>query len=258
MTYDSIFIERDAPVATITMNRPEKRNALSSEMMRELNDALRTLSAEPEVRAIVLAANGPAFSAGHDLRELVDGDINRYRAVFDLCTELMETIQAIPQPVIARVHRIATAAGCQLVATCDLAVAAEEATFGTPGVKIGLFCTTPMVALSRAIGRKRALQMLMTGKLISAETAADWGLVNTAVPADELESATRDLALSIASASSLTVALGKQAFYTQIDLDQPKAYAYAKEVMSMNAMATDAQEGMCAFLDKRQPAWVGR
>ena len=258
MTYDSILIERDAPVATITMNRPEKRNALSSEMMRELNDALRTLSAEPEVRAIVLAANGPAFSAGHDLRELVDGDINRYRAVFDLCTELMETIQAIPQPVIARVHRIATAAGCQLVATCDLAVAAEEATFGTPGVKIGLFCTTPMVALNRAIGRKRALQMLMTGKLISAETAADWGLVNTVVPADELESATRDLALSIASASSLTVALGKQAFYTQIDLDQPKAYAYAKEVMSMNAMAADAQEGMCAFLDKRQPAWVGR
>ncbi|HEX5546590.1 MAG TPA: enoyl-CoA hydratase [Ktedonobacterales bacterium] len=258
MTYDSILVERDTPVATITMNRPEKRNALSSEMMRELNDALRAVSAEPEVRAIVLAANGPAFSAGHDLRELVDGDINRYRAVFDLCTELMETIQAIPQPVIARVHRIATAAGCQLVATCDLAVAAEEATFGTPGVKIGLFCTTPMVALSRAIGRKRALQMLMTGKLISAETAADWGLVNTVVPADELESATRDLALSIASASSLTVALGKQAFYTQIDLDQPKAYAYAKEVMSMNAMAADAQEGMCAFLDKRQPAWVGR
>jgi len=258
MTYDSILVERDTPVATITMNRPEKRNALSSEMMRELNDALRALSAEPDVRAIVLAANGPAFSAGHDLRELVDGDINRYRAVFDLCTELMETIQAIPQPVIARVHRIATAAGCQLVATCDLAVAAEEATFGTPGVKIGLFCTTPMVALSRAIGRKRALQMLMTGKPISAETAADWGLVNTVVPADELESATRDLALSIASASSLTVALGKQAFYTQIDLDQPKAYAYAKEVMSMNAMAADAQEGMCAFLDKRQPAWVGR
>ena len=258
MTYDSILIERDAPVATITMNRPEKRNALSSEMMRELNDALRALSAEPDVRAIVLAANGPAFSAGHDLRELVDGDINRYRAVFDLCTELMESIQAIPQPVIARVHRIATAAGCQLVATCDLAVAAEEATFGTPGVKIGLFCTTPMVALSRAIGRKRALQMLMTGKLISAETAADWGLVNTVVPADELESATRELSLSIASASSLTVALGKQAFYTQIDLDQPKAYAYAKEVMSMNAMAADAQEGMCAFLDKRQPAWVGK
>ena len=256
--FNSILIERDAPVATITMNRPEKRNALSSEMMRELTDALRALSAESDVRAIVLAANGPAFSAGHDLRELVDGDINRYRAVFDLCTELMETIQAIPQPVIASVQKIATAAGCQLVATCDLAVAAEEATFGTPGVKIGLFCTTPMVALSRAIGRKRALQMLMTGRLISAETAADWGLINTVVPADQLASATRDLALAIATASPLTVALGKQAFYTQIDLDQPKAYAYAKEVMSMNAMAADAQEGMCAFLDKRQPAWVGR
>ena len=260
MTYlfNSILIERDAPVATITMNRPEKRNALSSEMMGELRDALRTLSADSEVRAIVLAANGPAFSAGHDLRELVDGDINRYRAVFDLCTELMNTIQEIPQPVIASVQKIATAAGCQLVATCDLAVAAEEATFGTPGVKIGLFCTTPMVALSRAIGRKRALQMLMTGKLISAETAADWGLINTVVPADQLASATRELALSIATASPLTVALGKQAFYTQIDLDQPKAYAYAKEVMSMNAMAADAQEGMCAFLDKRQPAWVGK
>ena len=260
MTYlfNSILIERDAPVATITMNRPEKRNALSSEMMGELRDVLRTLSADSEVRAIVLAANGPAFSAGHDLRELVDGDINRYRAVFDLCTELMNTIQEIPQPVIASVQKIATAAGCQLVATCDLAVAAEEATFGTPGVKIGLFCTTPMVALSRAIGRKRALQMLMTGKLISAETAADWGLINTVVPADQLAGATRDLALAIASASPLTVALGKQAFYTQIDLDQPKAYAYAKEVMSMNAMAADAQEGMCAFLDKRQPAWVGR
>lgn len=256
--FNSILVERDAPVATITMNRPEKRNALSSEMMRELRDAIRALSADAEVRAIVLAANGPAFSAGHDLRELVDGDINRYRAVFDLCTELMETIQQIPQPVIASVQKIATAAGCQLVATCDLAVAAEEATFGTPGVKIGLFCTTPMVALSRAVGRKRALQMLMTGRLISAETAADWGLINTVVPADQLASATRDLALAIANASPLTVALGKQAFYTQIDLDQPKAYAYAKEVMSMNAMAADAQEGMCAFLDKRQPAWVGK
>src|SRR5690348_15518742 len=208
MTYDSILVERDAPVATITMNRPEKRNALSSEMMRELNDALRALSAEPEVRAIVLAANGPAFSAGHDLRELVDGDINAYRAVFDLCTELMTAIQSIPQPVIARVHKIATAAGCQLVATCDLAVASEEARFATPGVKIGLFCTTPMVALSRAIGRKRALQMLLTGELIPAETAADWGLVNTVVPDAQLDEAARTLALAVANASPLTVALG--------------------------------------------------
>lgn len=255
--FKSLLVERDAPVATITLNRPEKRNALSSEMMTELLDAVKTVSRDRETRVIVLAANGPAFSAGHDLSELVDGDINSYRAVFDLCTELMTAIQSIPQPVIARVHRIATAAGCQLVATCDLAVASEEAGFATPGVKIGLFCTTPMVALSRAIGRKRALQMLMTGEVIPASTAAEWGLINTVVPAAELESATRELALKVANASPLTVALGKQAFYTQIDLDQPKAYAYAKEVMSMNAMAADAQEGMCAFLEKRQPTWTG-
>ncbi len=188
----------------------------------------------------------------------MDGDINAYRHVFEVCNELMAAVQAIPQPVIARVHKIATAAGCQLVATCDLAVAAEEAQFATPGVKIGLFCTTPMVALSRAIGRKRALQMLLTGQPISAETAADWGLVNAVVPTDQLETATRELALSIANASPLTVALGKQAFYTQIDLDQPKAYAYAKEVMTMNALTADAQEGMCAFLAKRTPTWIGK
>jgi enoyl-CoA hydratase/carnithine racemase len=257
MGYDAILVERDAPVATITLNRPERRNALSVDLMKELIDAFKTLGRDKEVRAIILAANGPAFSAGHDLRELVGGTINNYRYVFDVCTELMTTIQAIPQPVIARVHRIATAAGCQLVATCDLAVAAEEARFATPGVKIGLFCTTPMVALSRAVGRKRALQMLLTGEAISAQTAAEWGLVNQVVPVDMLEKAARDLALSIAHASPLTVALGKQAFYSQIDLDQPKAYAYAKEVMSMNALAVDAQEGMCAFLEKREPTWVG-
>ena len=171
----------------------------------------------------------------------------------------METIQSIPQPVIARVHRIATAAGCQLVATCDLAVAAEDARFATPGVRIGLFCTTPMVALSRAIGRKRALQMLLTGEAISAETAADWGLVNTSCPPMSLRrDHPRVGSRASPSASSLAVALGKQAFYTQIDLDQPKAYAYAKEVMSMNALAADAQEGMCAFLDKRAPTWRGK
>ena len=257
MNYEQILIEREAPIATITMNRPDKRNALSTPMMQELTDALRTLSGERDVRVIVLAANGPAFSAGHDLRELVGGDINAYRHVFDVCTDLMTTIQEIPQPVIARVHRIATAAGCQLVATCDLAVAAEEATFGTPGVKIGLFCTTPMVALSRAIGRKRALQMLLTGKVIPADTAAEWGLVNTVVPADQLDAATRELALSIANASPLTITLGKRAFYDQIDLDQPKAYAYAENVMTMNALAADAQEGMCAFLEKRTPTWTG-
>ncbi len=258
MGYECILVERDAPLATVTMNRPDKRNALSVGMMRELLDAFKTLGQDREVQAIVLAGNGPAFSAGHDLSELVGGHIADYRYVFDLCTELMTAIQAIPQPVVARVHRIATAAGCQLVATCDLAVAAEEARFATPGVKIGLFCTTPMVALSRAIGRKRALQMLLTGEPISAQTAAEWGLVNQVVPADQLEQATRELALSIVKASPLVVGLGKQAFYSQIDLDQAKAYAYAKEVMSMNALAADAQEGMCAFLEKREPAWTGR
>ena len=256
--FKSIQVAREGEITTITMNRPDKRNALSSQMMAELLEAFKAVGRERETRVVILAANGPAFSAGHDLSELVDGDINAYRAVFDICTELMTAIQSIPQPVIAQVHKIATAAGCQLVATCDLAVASEEARFATPGVKIGLFCTTPMVALSRAIGRKRALQMLLTGVAIPAETAAEWGLINEVVPAAELERATRDLAHSVARASALTVALGKQAFYCQIDLDQPKAYAYAKEVMSMNAMAADAQEGMCAFLDKRQPAWVGK
>src|SRR5258708_3134160 len=256
-TYDNILVERDAPIATITLNRPEKRNALSVPLMEELIAAFAAIGRDKTIQAVILAANGPAFSGGQDRSELVDGDINAYRHVFDVCTDLMTTIQAIPQPVIARVHTIATAAGCQLVATCDLAVAAEEARFGTPGVKIGLFCTTPMVALSRAIGRKRAMQMLLTGETISAATAAEWGLVNSVVPADQLVEAAQALARSITSASPLTVALGKQAFYTQIDLDQPKAYAYAKEVMSMNALAADAQEGMCAFLQKRPPTWQG-
>jgi enoyl-CoA hydratase/carnithine racemase len=256
--YTNILVARDGQIITITMNTPEKRNALSLEMMNELIAAFTAAGQDKDTRVVILAANGPAFSAGHDLRDLVDGDITIYRHVFDVCTRLMELIQAIPQPVIARVQRIATAAGCQLVATCDLAIASEEAKFATPGVRIGLFCTTPMVALSRAIGRKRAMQMLLTGETISAATAADWGLVNTVVPADQLESATTALAARIVEASSFVVALGKQAFYTQIDLDQPKAYAYAKEVMSMNATAADAQEGMCAFLDKRAPTWRGK
>jgi enoyl-CoA hydratase/carnithine racemase len=255
--YECITVERDAPLATITLNQPERRNALSTPLMTELLAAFRALGRDTDLRAIILAANGPAFSAGHDLREMVGATLNANRRVFDLCTELMTAIQSIPQPVVAQVRRIATAAGCQLVATCDLAVASEEAKFATPGVKIGLFCTTPMVALSRAVGRKRALQMLLTGEVISAATAAEWGLVNTVVPDDQLEGAARALALSVANASPLTIALGKQAFYAQIDLDQPKAYAYAKEVMSMNSMAQDAQEGMCAFLEKRTPTWTG-
>ncbi|MFI5367022.1 MAG: enoyl-CoA hydratase [Candidatus Binatia bacterium] len=257
MAYEHLQV-REGTVTTITMNRPERRNALSLAMMTELITALRASSAQPQTRAVILAGNGPAFSAGHDLRELSGRDINTYRQIFDVCTQLMTAIQDIPQPVIARVHGVATAAGCQLVATCDLAVAAEAARFATPGVKIGLFCTTPMVALTRAIGRKRALEMLLTGVAVDARTAMEWGLVNRVVPAGQLDEATQLLAEQIAEASALTVAIGKQAFYTQIDLDQPKAYAYAKEVMSMNALADDAQEGMAAFVEKRTPCWVGR
>jgi enoyl-CoA hydratase/carnithine racemase len=257
MPYDHLLVETGA-IATVTMNRPDRRNALSVAMMRELIAALRALSGDGHTRAIILAGNGPVFSAGHDLREMIGRDLPAYRDVFDVCTDLMQTVQAIPQPVIARVHAMATAAGCQLVATCDLAVAGASARFATPGVNIGLFCSTPMVALTRAVGRKRALEMLLTGTPIDAATAAEWGLVNRVVPDAELDAVTQQLAERIAAASPFTVALGKQAFYTQIDLDQSKAYAYAKEVMSMNALAADAQEGMSAFVEKRPPCWVGR
>jgi enoyl-CoA hydratase/carnithine racemase len=257
-SYNHLLVESDAPIALVTMNRSERRNALSQDLMLELIACLSRVGETPEIRAVILAANGPAFSAGHDLSELRDREIADYRRVFDVCTELMTLIQRIPQPVIAEVQGIATAAGCQLVATCDLGVAAETARFATPGVRIGLFCTTPMVALTRAIGRKRALEMLMTGTPIDARTAMEWGLVNRVVPAERLREESFDLAMQIAQASPLTVSIGKQAFYTQIDLDQPKAYSYAKEVMSMNAMAEDAQEGMGAFLEKRKATWKGK
>jgi len=257
MTHEQVQI-RTGAIAHVTLNHPERRNALSLDMMRALIAAFRQLGADGATRAVILDAVGPAFSAGHDLREMTGRDINTYREIFDVCTQLMQTIQDIPQPVIARVHAIATAAGCQLVATCDLAIAGEHARFATPGVNIGLFCTTPMVALTRAVGRKRALEMLLTGSAIDAATAMEWGLVNRVVPDDQLDATTQELAERIAAASPLTVRLGKQAFYAQIDLDQPKAYAYAKEVMSMNALAADAQEGMRAFVDKRPPCWSGR
>ena len=258
MSYQNLLTAQEGHLGVITLNRPDRRNALSLEMMLELIRALDEYAANPAVRAVILAAKGKAFSSGHDLSEMVGRTLNDYRRIFDVCTELMTKIQSIPQPVIAEVQGIATAAGCQLVATCDLAVASDEAQFATPGVKIGLFCSTPMVALSRAVGRKRAMEMLLTGKMVDAATAAEWGLINRAVPAIELESETRRLACRIAEASSFTVGLGKQAYYAQIDLDQPKAYAYTKEVMSMNALAADAQEGMTAFLGKRSPVWAGK
>jgi enoyl-CoA hydratase/carnithine racemase len=254
----NLQIAHEDNIAVVTLNRPERRNALSLELMLDLIAALDEIGRNGDIRAVILAAAGNVFCSGHDLAQMTGRDINAYRRIFDVCSELMQKVQSIPQPVIAEVQGIATAAGCQLVATCDLAVAAEEAAFATPGVKIGLFCTTPMVALTRAIGRKRALEMLLTGQLVPARTAAEWGLINQAVPAAELQGATRSLAEKVAVASSLVVAIGKQAFYTQIDLDQPKAYAYAKEVMSMNALASDAQEGIGAFLGKRAPCWSGK
>jgi enoyl-CoA hydratase/carnithine racemase len=254
----NLEVAREGPIAVITLNRPQRRNALSLDLMRELIGRLEEVGRDREIRGVILAAAGKVFCSGHDLSEMTGRDINEYRLIFDVCTELMTRLQTIPQPVIAEVQGVATAAGCQLVAACDLAIAAEEAAFATPGVKIGLFCTTPMVALTRAIGRKRALQMLLTGEFIDARTAADWGLINEVVPAAELRASTRRMAARIAEASALVLALGKQAFYTQIDLDQPKAYAYAKEVMSMNALAADAQEGVEAFLGKRSPHWTGK
>ena len=258
MGYENICFATEGNCAVVTLNRPQRRNALSLSLMLELIDCLGAIGARRDLRAVILGAAGKVFSSGHDLSEMVGRDINEYRRLFDVCSELMTRIQSIPQPVIAEVQGIATAAGCQLVATCDLAIAAEEAAFATPGVKIGLFCTTPMVALSRAVGRKRALQMLLTGELAPARAAAEWGLVNAVVPASELQAETRKLAARISEASELVVALGKQAYYTQIDLDQPKAYAYAKEVMSMNSLAADAQEGISAFLEKRKACWAGK
>ena len=257
-TYEHILVEADGPVARVTMNRPDKRNALSLAHMRELADCLRAIGEAREAHVVVLAGNGPAFCAGHDLSEMVGRDPEAYRRIFDVCCELMETVQAIPQPVIGQVHGVATAAGCQLAATCDLVVASEEARFATPGVRIGLFCSTPMVALSRAIGRKKAMEMLLTGDFISAEEALAEGLVNRVVPAGEIEAETRRLAEKICEASPLVVGVGKQAFYRQVEMPVEQAYAYTKEIMSFNASFADAQEGMCAFLEKRKPEWKGR
>jgi enoyl-CoA hydratase/carnithine racemase len=254
----NVLMELEGHLAVVTLQRPERRNALSLDLMLELDRCLDGIASEREVYAVILQASGKVFSSGHDLGEMTGRGVEDYRRIFDVCTQLMTKIQSIPQPVIAQVQGVATAAGCQLVATCDLVVASSDATFATPGVKIGLFCTTPMVALTRAIGRKRAMEMLLTGRAIDAATAADWGLVNRVVPPAGLASETRKLASQIAEASSFTVELGKQAYYKQIDLDQAGAYAYAKEVMSQNALADDAQEGISAFLGKRSACWKGR
>ena len=256
--YEYVLYEKDSPVARVTMNRPKKRNALSLDHMRELTDCFKGIGEDKSISVVVLAGEGPGFCAGHDLSEMVGKEPDFYRRTFDVCCELMEAIRAVPQPVIARVHGIATAAGCQLAATCDLVVASSEASFATPGVKIGLFCSTPMVALSRAVGQKKAMEMLLTGDFVPAEEAERLGLVNKVVPADELDGAVRAMSEKISEASPLVVGVGKGAFYKQLEMPTEQAYAYTKEVMSSNATFADAQEGMCAFLEKREPEWQGR
>jgi len=254
VAWEHLLVDEGDVVTAITLNRADRRNALSLELMRELQAALEQANG----RVVVIAGAGPAFSAGHDLTELVTCEGDDAAELFDTCASLMTTVQSIPQPVIAKVHGVATAAGCQLVASCDLAIAETGARFATPGVRIGLFCSTPMVPLTRAIGPKRAMQMLLTGDLIDAATAVEWGLVNDAVPAEELDSAVDALAGHIAEASPMVLALGKRTFYEQVGMPRADAYTIAAKVMTENAATDDAHEGIQAFLEKRPPTWTGR
>jgi Enoyl-CoA hydratase/carnithine racemase len=257
MSYECVRVEEGGDYVTVWMNLPERRNALSLRHMRELTHAFGEIGA-CDALGVILAGKGPVFSAGHDFADISGADLSEMRRLLWACTELMNTIQTIPQPVVARVHGLATAAGCQLVATADLAVAAETATFAVPGGRGGWFCTTPMVAVGRNVGRKRALEMAMTGDPIDAHTAAEWGLVNRVVPLDRLEEATLELLARATRGSASAKGIGKQAFYAQIDLDQPKAYAYAVEVMASASQTPDARESVAAFLEKRKPKFSGR
>jgi enoyl-CoA hydratase/carnithine racemase len=227
-------------------------------LMAEMIDLLKAIKKKLEVRVVIIRGEGQVFSSGHDLSEMLEGNVVSYRRIFDACSEVMLAIRDLPQPVIAQVQGMATAAGCQLVAACDLAVASKEARFATPGVRIGLFCHTPQVPLARAVGRKRALEMLLTGRPISAEEAERFGLINKVVPPDRLAEETLSLAQHIAQASPLTMALGKKSFYRQIDTDEEQAYDYAQEMMALNATTEDAREGISAFLQKREPKWQGK
>ena len=253
----SILVTRDGDIATITLDRPEKRNALALDVMIELTEALRDVGGS-DALGVVLAARGPVFSAGHNFGDMAGADIDEARTLFAVCTEMMGVVQAIPQPVIARVHALATAAGCQLVATCDLAVAAESAGFALPGGKGGLFCHTPLVAVARNIGRKRAMEMALTGDVIAARTAEEWGLVNRTVPDAELDEAVLGLLERAIRGSALSKALGKAAFYAQVDMPQEAAYDFAVEVMAKAALTDDAQEGIAAFLEKRPATFTQR
>ncbi len=253
---ESLFVqvERDGDAATVWLNRPEKRNILSRQMMEELTAALEEIG-DSRVRGVVLAARGPVFSAGHDFAEMAGRDLATVRELFAVCTRLMTTVQSMPQPVVARVQGLATGAGCQLVASVDLAVAADGASFATPGGRGGLFCTTPLVAVARLIGPRRALEMGMTGDAIDARTALEWGLVNRVVESGDLEEAAAELLRRATRGSAESKALGKRAFYDQIALGQPEAYELAREAMSCAALTPDAQEGIAAFLEKRPPRW---
>ena len=252
---DYLIVDESLPKVTLTLNRPNQLNALSTGMMRELTATLRHLGEREEVRVVVIRGAGRAFSAGHDLKEMKDRSLEEERAIFAVCTEMMQTIQSIPQPVIAAVHGVATAAGCQLVATCDLALCTDDARFATSGIRYGLFCSTPGVAVARNIGRKNALYMLLTGRFIDAATARSWGLVNRAVPASELDVAVDELVAELAALSRETLGLGKRGFYQQVELRQSDAYALMSDAIAANACAPDGQEGIRAFIDKRAPAW---
>jgi enoyl-CoA hydratase/carnithine racemase len=252
MQLQHLLVTTEGPITTVTLNRPEKRNALSLHVMLELTQVLRDI-AQTEARGVILAANGPVFSAGHNFADMAGTTLEQARELFTVCTDMMNAIQAMPQPVVARVHALATAAGCQLVATCDLAVASETASFAIPGGKAGLFCHTPLVAVARNVGRKRALELAMTGDPVDAKTAAEWGLVNKVVSPDQLEAATLDLIQRATRGSAMSKALGKQGFYQQIDLPLQQAYAFAVERMATASLLADAQEGISAFLEKRPP-----
>jgi enoyl-CoA hydratase/carnithine racemase len=254
MGFEHVLVERSGEFATITMNRPQRRNALSLQHMGELIEAFTQVGGS-DVLGIVLAGHGPVFSAGHDFADVADAGLSEVRSLLQICTELMTLMQQVPQPVVARVHGLATAAGCQLVASADLAVASDNAGFAAPGGKGGWFCHTPMVAIARNVGRKRAAEMALSGDVIDAQTALEWGLVNRVVPIAQLDSAVQDLLERVTLGSAESKGIGKQALYAQIDLDQPKAYAHAIEVMAATSQLPDAREGMHAFLDKRKPQW---
>ena len=254
MGFEHVLVERSGDFATVTMNRPERRNALSLQHMRELIAAFEHVGSS-DALGIVLAGNGPVFSAGHDFADVAEAGLQAVRSLLMTCTELMNLMQQVPQPVVARVHGLATAAGCQHVATADLAVASENAGFAAPGGRGGWFCHTPMVAVARGIGRKRAMEMALSGDVVDAWTALEWGLVNRTVPAAQLDDAVRDLLERVTRGSAESKGIGKQALYAQIDLDQQKAYAYAMEVMAATSQLPDAREWTHAFLEKRKPRW---